>query len=151
MSIALPLVYGIQELSWIKLRDFNQSFITNPLVVFVSQKLGYIILSVIIKFCQILRSIYRRDRTSRGGGVMIAVSDQIPSRQIPISFSVEIVIILLAPSPRLILRCVYIPLASPDYFLSHTIYVTQVNPRAFKSNITYIVSIVMIQQCSGTS
>ena len=63
-------------------------------------------------------TLYRRDRTSCGGGVMIAVSDHIPSRQVPISSSAEIVTIELALSPKLILCCVYIPLASPDYYLN---------------------------------
>lgn len=35
--------------------------------------------------------LYRCDRGSRGGGVMIAVSNLIPSRQISVSSSVEIV------------------------------------------------------------
>ena len=63
-------------------------------------------------------TLYRRDRSSRGGGVMIAVSDRIPSRQISTSSSAEIVIVELALSPKLIICCIYIPPNSPDHYLS---------------------------------
>ena len=62
--------------------------------------------------------LYRCDRSSRGGGVMIAVSDHIHSRQISTSSRAEIVIVELALSPKLIICCVYIPPASPDQYLS---------------------------------
>ena len=49
---------------------------------------------------------------------MIAVSDNIPSRQIHTSSCAEIVIVEIAFSTKLIICCVYIPPTSPDYYLS---------------------------------
>ena len=54
-------------------------------------------------------SIYRRDRCSRGGGVAIILSNEIPSRLILVHQSVELISIEILLNPKLILVCVYIP------------------------------------------
>ncbi len=67
-----------------------------------------------IKDAQILSpnyTIYRRDRISRGGGVLIAVSSHIPSQEIPTCSitSVEMVTVILY------LLCIYPPNCEESY------------------------------------
>lgn len=62
-------------------------------------------------------AIYCKDRGSRGGGVLIAVSNLIPSHQILISSSSEIIMVEIALSPKIVLCCVYVPPASSDVYL----------------------------------
>ena len=52
-------------------------------------------------------TIYRCDRDSRGGGVMIAVADGILSRLVPNVFNIEMVTVALFESPILV-SCLYI-------------------------------------------
>ena len=51
-------------------------------------------------------SIYRCDRKSRGGGVMVAIRDSISSRQISANSEAEMVIVELDIEPPLIVCCV---------------------------------------------
>ncbi len=51
--------------------------------------------------------LYRCDREERGGGVLIAVSDQIPSRQLTLNANSEMVLIELALTPKLVICCSY--------------------------------------------
>ena len=62
--------------------------------------------------------IYYCDARSRVGGVLIAVSNIVPSHQIFTSSIIEIVIVDLALSPELTVRCFYIPPVSSDHYLN---------------------------------
>ena len=53
--------------------------------------------------------VYRQDRGSRGGGVLIAVKISIASRLFCIGDSFEMVTVFLETRPRLLLSCLYIP------------------------------------------
>ena len=53
--------------------------------------------------------IYRRDRESCGGGVLIAVINAIPSKLISIQLLTETISIELDLSPKLLVTCLYIP------------------------------------------
>ena len=66
-------------------------------------------------------TIYRRDRHSRGGGVAIIVSNQIPSRLISSHDSVKMITIELSLVPKLMLTCVYVPPSSSDRYLNDLI------------------------------
>lgn len=57
-------------------------------------------------------NIFRRDRGSRGGGIPIAVSYNIPCRLIHTAASTELIAIQCT-SPQIIVCCVYQPPASP--------------------------------------
>ena len=60
--------------------------------------------------------IYRKDRKSRGGGVLIAVNDKIPSKLILKHPLLELLSVELSLNPKLILICLYIPPnCSDDY------------------------------------
>ena len=63
-------------------------------------------------------TIYRRDRGSRGGGILIGISDNIPSKLAFTSPSAEVTAVELLLHPPLLLYCVYDPPSSP-YSLSH--------------------------------
>ena len=54
-------------------------------------------------------TVYRRDRGSRSGGILVAVSERIPSKSVYISSSVELMAIQLSLHPLLLLYCVYLP------------------------------------------
>lgn len=58
-------------------------------------------------------TIYRRDRPARGGGILLAVSDHIPSTLLLTSPSEEIIVVKLFTSLHIYLCCVYIPPHSP--------------------------------------
>ncbi len=63
-------------------------------------------------------SIYRNDRCSRGGGVLIAVSNRIPYKLfvVPTPPKIEQITIELILNPPTIICCLYIPPNSPhDY------------------------------------
>ena len=53
-------------------------------------------------------NIYRSDRNSRGGGVFIAVSQDIPSHQVSISCPPEVCVVELLTSPSVLLCCIYL-------------------------------------------
>ena len=55
--------------------------------------------------------VYRKDRSSRGGGVLIAVSINIPSNQINSTLfsSVEFLAVNISVKPSLLFCCVYNP------------------------------------------
>ena len=58
-------------------------------------------------------TIYRQDRGSRGGGVMVAVSDSIPSAQVLVHTQCELVIVnLQSTHPNTYICCVYLPPSS---------------------------------------
>ena len=54
-------------------------------------------------------TIYRTDRGSRGGGVMIAVGHEFPSEQIPSPPNLEVVTVSISLVPAIICCMVYIP------------------------------------------
>ena len=57
-------------------------------------------------------SIYHRDRDTRDGGVMIAVSDSVPSKLAFTSTSIQMIIVELCLTPKVLICCLYIPPAS---------------------------------------
>ena len=58
--------------------------------------------------------IYRRDRHSTGGGVLIAISNDLPSRLVYTADDIELIVVeILLPNP-VTLICVYIPPNSPQ-------------------------------------
>ena len=59
-------------------------------------------------------TIYRHDRDTRGGGVLIAVLDKIPSKQIVIDCELDIILVQLEVLPRILVCCVYNPPSSND-------------------------------------
>ena len=62
--------------------------------------------------CEILPSdflLYRKDRPSRGGGVLVAVNKSIYSSQLPSPPDLEIVSIMLSLDLEFILCSVYVP------------------------------------------
>ena len=62
-------------------------------------------------------TIYRNDRNTRGGGVLIAISNSIPSKLYNIHNTVELITIELIINPPTILCCLYIPPnSSQDYY-----------------------------------
>ena len=62
-------------------------------------------------------TIYRQDRNSRGGGVMLVVRNSLPSRQLPSPPHLEVLSVELSVSLPVIISVVYIPPSSnPDYF-----------------------------------
>ena len=61
--------------------------------------------------------IYRNDRGSRGGGVAIVLSNQIPSRLIQNHQIIEMISVEISLDPKVILVCVYISPSSSDAHL----------------------------------
>ena len=66
-------------------------------------------------------TIYLRDRCTRGGGVLIAVSNAISSRLVHSSDTVELIAVELGLVPKVLLCCLYIPPASSDQYLLHVL------------------------------
>ena len=61
-------------------------------------------------------TIYRTDRGSRGGGVMIAVSHEFPSNQLPSPPNLEVVTVSISLVPTIVCCMVYAPLnATVEY------------------------------------
>lgn len=87
--------------------------------------------------------IYHCDRSSRGGGVLIAVSDEIPSRQTSISGSCEVVVVELSISPPVTLCCAYVPPGCGDDYYNlivlASIYLAGVNRPALTYTLVGII------------
>ena len=68
-------------------------------------------------------TIYRRDRGSRGGGVLIGISKDLPSKiyNTPVHNSVEQVTVELLTNPPTLLCCLYIPPNAPQIYYENTI------------------------------
>ena len=60
-------------------------------------------------------NIYRKDRNSRGGGVLLAITDCITSSQLP-SPDVEIITVLISTDQPFIISVAYIPPNSNDAY-----------------------------------
>lgn len=67
-------------------------------------------------------TVYRRDRCSRGGGVLIAVSEKFPSRLISSSSSIEMIVVEIHLPPPIIVCCIYIPPASLESYLQDVLH-----------------------------
>ena len=63
-------------------------------------------------------TFFRRDRNSRGGGVLIAVSVRFPSRLILASDLIEMVVVEVFLSPKVVIGCVYVPPSCSDSYRS---------------------------------
>ena len=55
-----------------------------------------------------LYTIYRNDRANRGGGVLIAIKNSIPSQLFITSNSIEMIAVYINTRPKLLLVCLYI-------------------------------------------
>ena len=58
--------------------------------------------------------IYRCDRSGRGGGVLVAISCDIPSRQLYTCDNCELLVIELDLKPKIAICCIYLPPSCPD-------------------------------------
>ena len=64
-------------------------------------------------------TIYRSDRHTRGGGVLLGVSSSLSSHLLISHSTIDLVVVQLLTSPPITLCCIYIPPScSPDYFSS---------------------------------
>ena len=54
-------------------------------------------------------TIYHKDRVNRGGGVLVAIHNSIPSQLCHTNNSIEMISVLLNTRPKLLLICLYIP------------------------------------------
>jgi len=61
-------------------------------------------------------SIYRKDRDSRGGGVLLAIKNNITGSQMPSPSDLEIVTVLVSTQNPLIICAIYIPPNSDDTY-----------------------------------
>ena len=90
------------------------------LIVFVSPaslKLGYISESIFDGKSDYV--LYRKDRPSRGGGVLIAVKDFIPSFSFPSPPDLVVISVKIGQDNDFVVCCIYIPPeASPSYVSS---------------------------------
>ena len=59
-------------------------------------------------------AIYRHDRGARGGGVLLAVSNTIPSRQLSLTSQLDVILVQLEVVPPTLVCCVYFPPGSSD-------------------------------------
>lgn len=61
-------------------------------------------------------TVYRNDRSSRGGGVLVAVKDKIPSHRIPTPPSLEVIAVELGYPCNVTLCTVYVPPSSSSEY-----------------------------------
>ena len=54
-------------------------------------------------------TIYHKDRVNRGGGVLVAIHNSIPSQLCHTNNSIGMISVLLNTQPKLLLICLYIP------------------------------------------
>ena len=64
-------------------------------------------------------TIYRCDRASRGGGVLLAVKHSLPSIQLSLSSDIESVIVEITSSRSFIVCVVYAPPSADDLYYRH--------------------------------
>lgn len=67
-------------------------------------------------------TIYRKDRANRGGGVLIAINNSIPSQLCHISDSIEMISVHLNTRPKLLLICLYIPPNCTSEYQQNTLH-----------------------------
>lgn len=103
-ALRLPIVYGTQE---IRLHDF-QSFVYSSSFHIVAIVETW--LSSFIFDNEILPTgytLYRKDRASRGGGVLLAIHNSIPSLQLKSPLDLEIITVQLRARGNLVICLVY--------------------------------------------
>ena len=109
-----------------KLSKFQSFVYSNPIDVYYTTESW---LSNSIFDTEILPSgysIYRKDRGSCGGGILVAVADSIPTKLVPSPPNLEALTVMISYSNRqILLCCVYIP-PNPDahYFHSYVSYLS---------------------------
>ena len=54
-------------------------------------------------------TIYRKDRVNRGGGVLVAINNSIPSQLCHVNNSIEMISVHLNTRTKVLLICLYIP------------------------------------------
>ena len=60
--------------------------------------------------------VYRRDRTSRGGGVLLAVKNNLSSKQLSLSDDIESIAVEIHSSQTFIVCVLYIPPSANDFY-----------------------------------
>ena len=80
--------------------------------------------------------LYRKDRPSRGGGVLIAVKDFIPSFSFPSPPDLEVISVTIGQGNDFVVCCIYIPPeASPLYVSSLVSYLSSLTSSFNKCTI----------------
>ncbi len=74
--------------------------------------------------------IFRRDRGSCGGGILVAVSKKLLAREIIISSAVELLAVEVFSRPKLTIACIYIPPACSESYV-----IASVNTLDFTSDV----------------
>ena len=87
-------------------------------------------LSEFISDCEIIPSdfvLYRKDRPSRGGGVLIAINKSLYSTLVPSPSDIEVVTIKIGLSNAIVICCVYVPPDSTIVYVSSLVsYLTDI-------------------------
>ena len=104
-------------------------------------------LSDYISDCEIPPSdfvLYRKDRPSRGGWVLIAIKQSLYCSLIPSPSDIEVVSIKLGLTKEIVICCVYVPPdSSPAYYVSSLVsYLTSLIS-SFKRCILLAISIFL--------
>ena len=122
-STQLKLVFRMQEVY-----DFFQSLVYSKCFDVICVTETWLTTSILDK--EILPydyTIYQRDRGSRGGGILVAVSVNMPSKCVFNSLSSEVIGIQLSLLPCLHLYCVYIPPSSSCSSSYHSVTLNTLN------------------------
>ena len=126
-STQSELVSGMQETYATSSTSFNHLFTVNALkVIYVTET--WLTRSILDK--EILPynyTIYRHDRGSREGGILVAVSDNIPSKRVLNFLSSEVIGIQLPLIPCRHLYCEYIPPSSSCSSSYHSVTLNTLN------------------------
>ena len=67
-------------------------------------------------------TIYWRDRGSRGGGIVIAISDNLTSKIVLFHRSLESIAVEIDISPKTLIVCMYVPPSCPEAYQLEAIY-----------------------------
>ena len=102
-------------------------------------------------------SLYRKDRESRGGGVMLAISNKLSSRQTPSPQNLEVVTVSILLSKMVVTCCIIYapPNATVEYHRDLTNYLTTIitlsNPVVILTFQTSIGQLSLVTQQHPTT
>ncbi len=83
-------------------------------------------------------TVYRNDRGARGGGVLVAVKNSIPSTLIHKSVSLELLTVEISLTPKVQLVCLYVPPNCPTDYQQIFLHYTS-NLRTTSESSTFIL------------
>lgn len=66
-------------------------------------------------------TIFRRDRNSRGGGILVAVNNRFQSRLISTHEYIEQINVEMISNEKIQISCWYVPPGSPDIYLNNVL------------------------------